>query len=405
MDQADVLAFLPSWPPAIGPLGWFAILLLIAAAAGESVARLLRLPRLLGWVLAGMLLGPHALGVLGRGALDDLRLVIDVALGLLLFELGHRLDLAWLRRNPWLLATGVLECALSFVAVYAALRAFSIEPLYAAATAAIAMSTSPAVVIQVTRELRAQGQVTERMLLLTALNSLCAVVALTVWLGWMHLEYREDPLTIVLHPLYVLAGSLLLAAAATGCARLLPRAFGGREEVELLLPLGLVVLLIAAALAADVSVLLALLSFGALARHMVPGMRVLPRLFASTTSIMAVPLFALVGAQLDLRGVLAGGAAALAIVAARAAAKCAVTLATARPSGISAGKGFWLGLSLTPMSGLALALVLDTSEIYPSLRADLLVVVLAAVTILELLGPVLTRLALVRAREAHEPQD
>ena len=110
-------------------------------------------------------------------------------MGLLLFELGHSLELPWLRRNTWLLATSLLEAVLTS-SPCTALRTGRGGDIYAAGAAAIGIATSPAAIVQVTRELRAQGQVTERLKMLTALNSAYAVVGVTIWLSWLHLEYE-----------------------------------------------------------------------------------------------------------------------------------------------------------------------------------------------------------------------
>src|SRR6185295_7043523 len=108
------LFFLPSLPYAAEALPWYALLLLVAAIAGELVLRWLHLPRLFGWIATGVLLGPQVSGVLTEGVLDEMRGVLDVAIGVVLFQLGQRVDLGWLRRNPSLLATSVLEASLAF---------------------------------------------------------------------------------------------------------------------------------------------------------------------------------------------------------------------------------------------------------------------------------------------------
>ena len=97
-----------------------ALLALAAALLGEAVWRFLRWPRLIGYVLVGA-----ALALTGRGAEGNepaLRVAIDGALALLLFEAGARLQLRWLVRNPWLLATSIAEALLTGIAVYAAMR-------------------------------------------------------------------------------------------------------------------------------------------------------------------------------------------------------------------------------------------------------------------------------------------
>ncbi len=60
----------------------------------------------------------------------------------------------------------------------------------------------------VARELNAEGQVTERALILVAINSVAAFVLMTVLLSWIHHEYSADWRVSLLHPIYILAGSL-----------------------------------------------------------------------------------------------------------------------------------------------------------------------------------------------------
>src|SRR5687768_9804163 len=87
----------------------FGVLVLVAMAAGEMCERWLRMPRVMGFIAAGIALGPHAAGLITSDTLFELRVLFHVTLGLVLFELGQRVDLGWLRRNPWLLGTSLAE--------------------------------------------------------------------------------------------------------------------------------------------------------------------------------------------------------------------------------------------------------------------------------------------------------
>src|SRR5687767_432259 len=115
LDSLWPLLIKAPWSLAPDTLLGAALLAVIAALAGEAVWRVLRWPRLVGYVLVGT-----ALALSGHGASGDevaLRPVIDVALALLLFEAGARLRLRWLVSNPWLLATSVAESLLTGILV------------------------------------------------------------------------------------------------------------------------------------------------------------------------------------------------------------------------------------------------------------------------------------------------
>ena len=154
--------------------------------------------------------GPQGSGLLTDNMLFDLRLLVDLSVGLIVFELGFRLDFKWLQRNRWLFVTAIAESLFCFWAIFATLVYFDFRPLLAAMAAAIGTATSPAVVMLVAHDLRAQGQITERLLLFTAVNSVFAYVLLTLLLPFLHLEHAGGLANRRCSiPLYLLCGSLV----------------------------------------------------------------------------------------------------------------------------------------------------------------------------------------------------
>jgi Kef-type K+ transport system membrane component KefB len=325
-----------------------------------------------------------------------------VTLGLVLFELGQRVDLGWLKRNPWLLATSLLEASVSFAAVLGMLMVFDVRPVIAATAAAIAIGTSPAVVITVAKDLRAQGQVTERLLLLAALNSVYAYLALTMLFAWAHLEYRAGWKVVLLHPAYLLFGALLLALALAAAALWLMRHLGKRTDAQFVGVVALVLIAIALANALKLPVLLTLLSFGVLTRVLDRERRFVSLALGRTGTLAIAILFALTGASLDFRQFHVGAVAALALVAVRFAGKTLGVLALARPSALVSSKAALLSIGLAPMSGVALLLVQDTLAVYPEFGTELSAVMFSAIAMLEILGPLAVYYALKQAGEAAD---
>jgi len=396
------LSFLPEWPPRLGPLPWIAVLLLAAVILGEVLQRWLSVPRLLGWILAGALLGPAMVGVVDREVLLELRPLLDVSIGLLLFELGQRVDLSWLQRNPWLLASSVAESVFSFGAVLAALLAFHVPLVIAAASAGLGVATSPAVVLTLSKELRAQGQLNERLLLLTALDGILAFVALSAFLGWLHLESRSGWMTVIAHPLYVIAGSTALAAVFALITLDLLGRLGKRPDAQFICTFALAVIAVQLTAFAKLSVPLAMLAFGALTRTFDRHRRFLSLEFGRTGQIFLIILFAIPAAGLDYSILPLGLGLGLVLAVARYLGKSVGVLLFARPSGLGLRKGALLGLALTPMSAFALALMQDASIDYPLFWYPFHTIVLGATVALELGGPLLARFALVKAGETAE---
>jgi Kef-type K+ transport system membrane component KefB len=393
------LSFLPSLPFEMSyPLLFGA--LLVAGMLGGEVARLVRLPRIIGYIVVGFVIGPLVQAMHMRPLIEQARIFVDLALGLVLFDLGRRMDIRWMRRDWTLAASGAAESVLSFFGVFAALLAFDFRPVQAGLAAAIAMTASPAVLLLVVHDTRSEGQVTERALNLVALNGLLASILTTIMLGSAHYQMRMDLETAVLHPLYLFLGSVALGGAMAGVARFIARTVEKDREVHFSLIAGLVVAAVGLASLLKLPVILALLAFGMFARNDQRGYDLLNVNLAPVGRLLYIVLFVITGASLPL-GVIPGAlAVALAIVAARAAGKLVGVLAVAPIGGLRMPQAVGLALSLLPMSSLPLLMLHDILRVFPQFGQDLTAAFLSAIVIMELAGPIAVQYGLRIAGES-----
>jgi Kef-type K+ transport system membrane component KefB len=374
-----------------------ALLALLAALLGEAVWRGLRWPRMLGYTLVGTALALAGLGPSGHE--PALRLAIDGALALLLFEAGARLNLRWLARNPWLLASSVAEAALAGLAVWTVLRSFAIAPDAAAPLAIIAAAVSPAVLLRVVGELHAAGQVTERLLTLAALNTLYAVLAMKLFSAGLLLSDPGTWLEALSPVLFSFCGSILVGAALGEGLALIARRLDLREENAMVLLLAAVLLALVVAKTLQLSALLVPLLAGIWLRNRSERPWVWPRHFGSAGGALVLVLFVAVGSAWRLDALAASVGVAAALVLTRAVAKSLAVLALARPSGLGVGQAMCLGVALLPMSGTAWVLGLDFAARHPVAGAQVMPVLLAALALLELAAPLLVMASLRAAGE------
>ena len=374
-----------------------ALLALLAALLGEVVWRVLRWPRLLGYTLVGT-----ALALAGRGAVGDepaLRLAVDGALALLLFEAGARLNLRWLGRNPWLMATSVAEAALAGIAVWLVLRSLSVAPGVAGPLSIIAIAVSPAVLQRVVGELHAAGQVTERLLTLAALNTLYAVLALKLFSAGLLLSDPGTWLEALSPVLFSFCGSILVGAALGEGLALIARRLDLREENAMVLLLAAVLLALVVAKTLQLSALLVPLLAGIWLRNRSERPWVWPRHFGSAGGVLVLVMFVAVGSAWRIDALVGALGVAAALVLARAVAKALAVLALARPSGLGTGQALCLGAALTPMSATAWVLALDFGARHAAAAAQLMPLLLTALALLELSAPLLVVASLRLAGE------
>lgn len=391
------------------PAGWLeltpafliALLLVAGLAGGELLRRVLRLPRIVGYAAVGVGLGPSGLGWLDAQTATGVRIFFDIALGLILFELGFRLDLKWMRRNPWLLATIVGECALSFGAVFFAVRQFGYGGPLAAMTAAIALAVSPAVILMVARDNRAEGQLTERLLAHSAVSGVLAYFLVTMLMPLLRWHASIELGPFLFKPLLGLALALVAGWCMTYILLVAARLLGKREDLQFILLVAAIVLVADAAQRFGFSALLALLIMGIGARNLDERHAMLPVQFGPGGQLFVVVLFVLTGAALDLGAIAAAGPPAAALIVARFLGKGAGLLALGYMSGLRPGGAGWLAVGLLPMSSLAVVMAQDVALFAPEMGGRVAALVVAAVAVLVLLGPLATQFALRASGEAR----
>ena len=152
-------------------------LILMAALTAGHFAQLVRVPEVTGYLLVGIVIGPAALDLITHDNLTTLGFLSDVALGLILFNIGSIFEVS----NFKAVGSGVVrvtlwEATLAFVLVAAALIVCGVAWPIALLLGVVAMETAPATTLMVLNEYDAQGPMTSRLLALVALNNTYVLV-------------------------------------------------------------------------------------------------------------------------------------------------------------------------------------------------------------------------------------
>ena len=304
-------------------------LIFILGLAMAALCQRLRLPRIVGMLLTGVLLGPYALGRLDPSILAvsaDLR---KMALVIILLKAGLTLDLADLRRvgRPAVLMAFLPASFEILAVVLFAPRIFGISRTEAAVMGAVLGAVSPAVVIPRMVQLMETGYGTDKRIpqLIMAgasCDDVFVIVLFSTFTG-MAQGGSASALDLLRIPVSIALGVALGAAA--GCALGLffetahARGHGVRNSTKVIVVLGASFLLMAAeaALGGAVSGLLAVVSMACALRLRSPSSvsRRLSDKFGKLWIAAEVMLFVLVGAAVDIRYTLGAGLGALALLA------------------------------------------------------------------------------------------
>lgn len=376
------------------------LVLLIAWFLGERLHETWQVPRVSSYVAVGLLGSLVNLPGL-TDAVPGLPFLANVALSLVLFELGYRINLRWFRHNPWVMALGLVESALTFAAVYLASGWFDLATDTRLIFASLSVSASPAGIVRVANDLRSAGQVTERVLHLCAINCLVSVLAFNLVVGYWHLSTSGDLVLAAFGSVHVLVTSVAVGALLGVAAPWLLRAQRVQaRDVTVVFALA-VVLLTTMAYGLKLSPLLAALTFGIVARERRVHLTNAQRGFGTAGDLLTVFLFVYIASLLNWADVWTGMLFGLVLILVRTATKVGCSVAAARLSGSTERKGLLTGLALTPMSAFAI-LLLEQSRLYGfEPAAHVLSSMAAMMLVLELFGPVVTQRALLAAHETH----
>lgn len=388
------MEYLPAWPFSVNTLFFFGFLLFSGALGGYIAHRWRWLPSITGFMVVGFVAGPNVLGVISEAGLAQSRIVVDVALALILYRLGLSIDTKRIKQDRRVVLVSLAESALTFAGVYFALGMCGVSGLTAAVISTIAISSSPAVLIHVAHELEASGPVTERAMLLVALNNVIAFIAFAAVLPALYGEANAPLAVMVGAPLYQLLGSGALGLAMGGLLHLAARKTKVAEQYQLALVIGAVMMTVGAALALKLSALFAPLVLGMVVRSMERAKLIANIEFGASFELFFIVLFVYAGANLHVAEIADYWPAVLAFLGARAAAKWLGVGGSALLLGASPRQAGSTGLLLLPMAGLAIGLVNTTLNLFPEKGAVIGSIVLAAVALLETVGPPIAARAL-----------
>jgi len=387
------------------PIQWnalllFGSLLLFGLIAGHIVSKSPWVPRITGYLIVGFILGGGGLNWLSGDVLSVTNIFADIAVALVVYQLGRYVDIGWLRREKWLLATVVTSALLCFTFVSVALLWFGTSNVLALLGGVWAIATAPAVVLVVLRDLKAEGQVTRRLATMTALNNFVAILAAYALLPVIAHESGTPVLTLVEHTAYSLIGSAVLAYLTYWLMMPLARLLGRQGSRQFVLVISVIALAIGVAHALHLPVMLTMLIFAIMSKNLDRQYDLMELEFGVANELFVVMLFVTVGASMRLADLSMVGLSVLILIAARFVAMGCGVFLFARFARMNWKQAGLLTLGTLPMTEAGLGLMQTISNLYPHTTSDVVPLLAGCLIVLELFGPVATQFALIKSGES-----
>ncbi len=397
---------------------------LLAGLFMSRLAKHLGLPAVTAYLIAGILIGPFCLGRLGIQGLGfttlaevkSLGIISDAAMGFIAFAIGNEFRLSQLRQNgKQATIIGIIQAVAATVLVDAVLIAlhFAIPDTLSIPSAltlgAIAAATAPAATLMVVKQYKAKGPVTDILLPIVALDDAVGLVIFAISFGIARsiTSGHVDVLSVIAEPLIEVAISLALGFVMGFIFNAAERYFKSRSK-RMSLSITFVLLTVAVTqlefdlgpIHVGFSSLLTCMMLGTVFCNICDVSEELMDRTDRWTAPLYILFFVFSGAELDF-GVIANltviGIGLIYIVA-RSVGKYIGASWSSRLVHCCPNIVKYLGITLLPQAGVALGM----SVMAESLGKDGTIIrnlVLFSVMVYELIGPTLTKFALMRAGE------
>ncbi|MBQ6280912.1 MAG: cation:proton antiporter [Oscillospiraceae bacterium] len=403
----------------------------VAMFAGLMMSRVvkpLKLPAVTGYLIAGLLIGPFALGALGMDGLgftslkkvEGLKIISEVALGFIAFDIGNEFRLSQLKaigKKATVIAVIQALCATVLVdgaiLILHLLMPDKITVPVALTLGAVATATAPAATLMVVNQYKAKGPLVDILLPIVALDDAVGLIVFAVSFGIAKSLSSGAVISIIsvlINPMLEVVGSFALGTILGLIYTFVEKFFHSRSK-RLSVAITFVILAVALSklemrfpgseLEIGFSPLLVCMMLATIFCNICPSSEELMAKTERWTAPLFILFFVLSGAELDL-SVFKSGAVVL----------VGVVYIIFRSAGKMLGASFssklmkceptiqkYLGITLLPQAGVALGMSIQVAAELGQEGAIIRSIILFSVLIYELVGPLLTKIALTKAGE------
>ena len=400
----------------------------IALTAGLLMSRVvkpLKLPAVTGYLIAGILIGPYCLGLLGVKGLGftsvqevaDLSILNDIALGFIAFAIGDEFRLSQLKKTgKQATIIGIFQAVFTTLVVDAALIGLHFAlgeerfPLAAAIIlGAIASATAPAATLMVVRQYKAKGKLTSLLLPIVALDDAVGLIIFAVSFGVARtlISGEVSIYSIIVDPIVEIIVSLVIGAIVGWFLSFADKYFKSNSKRQALVVTAIIFAVAISKMKFNVgpvhvgfSPLLVCMMLGTIFCNVCDFSADLMEKTDKWTAPLFILFFVLSGAELDFsvfRDISVIGVGILYIIA-RSLGKYYGASISAKAAKCEPKIKKYLGITLLPQAGVALGMSITAMSIGEQ-GVIIRNIVLFGVLIYELFGPTMTKIALMKAGE------
>ncbi|HKL80680.1 MAG TPA: cation:proton antiporter [Mobilitalea sp.] len=372
------------------------------ALLSSKLMKIIHLPNVTGYLIIGLIAGPYCLNLLSIEVIERFSIIPEIALGLIAFSIGAEFKLSYMKKigkSPVIIATTAALGAVLLVDFILIITGNDVS--FSLLLGAIAAATAPAATLMVVRQYKAKGPVTNTLLPVVAIDDAVAIMVFGLTVAITKAINPQGSVSLastLLDPVIEIFGALLFGAVMGYILKLLVDWFTGRGN-RLSISFAMVLFCIGISDILGLSALLTCMAMSAVFVNISKfGEKVFEQMDRTTPPIFML-FFFISGAELDLRILPSVGVIGTLYVVFRIIGKVAGSALGGKISHAEPVVTKYLGYTLIPQAGVAIGLSSIAMTVVPEYGVRIRTIVLCATVIYELCGPVITKIALIKAGE------
>lgn len=374
-------------------------MILLAGFLMTRLTNTLKLPKVSGYIIAGVIIGPNGLGIIPGEIVKHMGFLSDLALAFIAFGVGKFFKKEVLKRTgKKVVVITVCEALTAGVLVTLFVKTvFHFSWNFSLILGAIATATAPASTMMTINQYKAKGQFVNTLLQITALDDIVCLLAFSIVSAVASSGSGGSFSTMdVLLPVFYNIAALGLGAL---CAYILSKLLTPARSKDNRLILVIVMLLGISGICAavDISPLLACMVFGAVYINLTRDKKLYRQINNFTPPVMSM-FFIVSGMNLDIHALAAVGAVGVSYFIVRIIGKYLGTYLSCLATKTSREIRNYMGLALIPQAGVAIGLAFLGQRLLPPDMGNLLLTIILSSSVLyEMIGPVTAKTALILA--------
>ena len=376
-------------------------IVLTLALVGGRLASFVRLPRVTGYLLTGLVLGPSISGFLTKKDVSHFHFISELALGIIAFYIGTEFKSAKFKKIkqtlPYFSASEIIFTATIVFALLLIVLHGSVASVILLSILSVA--TAPAATLLVIRELDSEGPLTSHIMAMVGLNNLVCIIAFVVSAALIgHASHHGITVASIIEIFH----GLFIPVAIGGAIAIFLHYYlrRGLEENEILvLSLAGILLGVGLSYYFSVSVLLTNLVMGGLLVNICDRTKMIIKRLTEVDYPLYALFFTFAGASFHVEMIQQMGWGGLIYILARAGGKILGAMAGRIWAQVATPNGLYLGMGLMPQAGLAIGLSSWAAREMPEVGAPILSTILATTVVFEVAGPIMTKVSLMRGGE------